>query len=62
MLYKSDQYYYYLYHVSTQKINKCGCDVFLKDAGVVVAIFRKSALKFSEHVSANTSKFNAYRL
>ena len=41
---------------------KCGFDVFLKDAGVAEAILRKSALKFSEHVSANTPEFNAYRL
>ena len=35
--------------------------MLLKDAGVE-AIFRKSGLKFSEHISANTSKFNVYRL
>ena len=32
------------------------------DAGVAEAIIRKSALKFLEHTSANTPKFNAYRL
>ena len=32
------------------------------DAGVAEAILRKSALKFSEHISANTPKLNAYRL
>ena len=41
---------------------KCGFDVFLQDAGVAEAILRKSALKFSEHISANTPKFNACRL
>ena len=34
--------------------------MFLKDAGVAEAIFRKSALKFSEHISADTPKLNAY--
>ena len=36
--------------------------MFFKDAGVAGAILRKSALKFSEHISANTPKFNAYIL
>ena len=40
----------------------CGCDVFLKAAGVAEAILRKSALKFSEHISTNTPKFHVYRL
>ena len=33
--------------------------MFLMSAGVAEAIIRKSALKFSEHISANTPKFNA---
>ena len=36
--------------------------MFLSDAGVAVAFLRKSALKCSEHISANTPKLNAYRL
>jgi len=31
--------------------------VFLMDAGVAEAIIKKSALKFLEHISANTPKF-----
>ena len=31
--------------------------MFLMDAGVAEAIIKKSALKFLEHISANTPKF-----
>jgi len=45
-----------------KQTTKCGFDVFLMVAGVAEAIIRKSALNFVEHISANTPKFNPYRL